>query len=324
MNRRFSLHVLLAASMSALLSVAPARAQTNFPSGPVRLVVPFAPGGSSDSSARVLAEQLSARWRQPVVIENRPGANGSLGASMVAKAPADGLTLLYAPVSIGTVSLFVKNPGFAPLKDLVPITQVAEGDYVLSVHPSLPVRTMTELADYARKNPGKIFHGTFGGGSMLAFELFSEKMKFRAENVSYRGESPALTALMGGQVQVVLSTLTAARPFIESGRINALGTFSKSRSSIAPTIRSAEESGAKDFSVNFWFGLMAPASTPKAVIERINADVSQVLNATEVKARLYTMGLVARPTSSEEFGRIVKYESERWVEIAKRSGLEAQ
>lgn len=324
MNRRHFSAAFLAVAFLTVASSLPVHAQGSFPSGPVRLVVPFAPGGSSDSSARVLAEQLSGIWKQPVIIDNKPGANGSIGASLVAKAPADGLTLLYAPVSIGTVSIFLRNPGFDPLKDLVPISLVVEGDYVLSVNKSLPVNSMGEFADYARKNPGKVFHGTFGGGSMLAFEQFSGSMKFKVENVGYRGESLALTALASGDVQAVLSTLTAARPFIEGGRIKPLGIPAKARSSIAPSIRTADESGAKGFHVNFWFGLMAATGTPKAVIDRINADVAQVLNRTEVKGRMYAMGLVARPTTSEEFGRIVKFESERWVDVAKRAGVEAQ
>jgi tripartite-type tricarboxylate transporter receptor subunit TctC len=324
MNRRYISAALLGMAVLSSTSLLPAHAQGNFPSSSVRLIVPFAPGGSSDSSARILAEQLSAIWKQPVVIDNKPGANGSIAASIVAKAPADGLTLLYAPVSIGTVSIFLRNPGFDPLKDLAPISLVVEGDYVLSVNKSLPVNSMGEFADYVRKNPGKVFHGTFGGGSMLAFEQFSDSMKFKVENVGYRGEALALSALVSGDVQAVLSTLTAARPFIEAGRIKPLGIPSKIRSTIAPSIRTADESGAKGFNVNFWFGLMTPTGTPKVVIDRINSDVAQALSRTEVKGRMYAMGLIARPTTSQEFGRIVKFESERWVEVAKRAGVEAQ
>lgn len=301
-----------------------ALAQPAFPTRPVKIVVPFAPGGSSDSATRIIAEQLQSKWKQPVVIENRPGANGSIGASMVAKSPADGYTLLLTPVSIGTVNIFVKNPSFDPLKDLAPVTQVVEGDYVLAAQKGLPVNTMAEFAAYAKANPTKVFHGTFGGASMLAFEQFSERMGFRVQNVTYRGEAPALNALLGGEVQVVLATLVGARPFIESERIKALGIPSKTRSTILPEVPTADESGAKGFHVNFWFGLTAPAGTPRPVIDRIGADVAEVLARPDVKGRLFGMGLVAKASKPEAFGQVIKYESERWVETARRAGVEPQ
>lgn len=314
----------LATVLLGVSLVGGACAQGAFPNKAVKIVVPFAAGGSSDNSARILAEHLANKWKQPVVIENKPGANGSLGASLVAKSPADGYTILYTPVSIGTVQLFIKKPGFDPLKDLTPVTQVARGDYVLNVQNSLPVNTIGEFAAYARKNSGKVLHGAFGGASMLAFEQLGEMLNFQVTNVPYRGESPALTALMGGEIQAMFSTLTTARPFIESGRIKALGLASKNRSPIAPNIKSADESGAKGFYVDFWFGLTVPAGTPPDIIRLINADVTEVLSRTEVKGRLFAMGLSASPTTPDQFGQIIKHESERWVGAAKRAGIEPQ
>lgn len=311
--------------VSAIAAAIPAvHAQTSFPTKAVKIVVPFAPGGSSDNSARILAKQLAEKWKQPVIIENKPGSNGSIGAQQVAKSAADGHTILYAPVSIGTVNLFVKNPGFDPVKDLQPVTQVARGDYVLVVQKDLPVNTIGEFADYARKNPGKVFNGSFGGASQLAFEQLSETLKFPATNVAYRGESLALTDLMGGQIQSIFATLVTANPYVESGKIKALGLASKARSPIAPNIKSADESGAKGFYVDFWFGLMVPAGTPKAIVDIINKDTKEALLTPEVKERLMTTGLNASPTTPAEFGKIVKYESERWVETAKRAGIQAQ
>lgn len=301
-----------------------AAAQTSFPERPVKIVVPFAPGGSSDSATRILAEQLSTKWKQSVVVENKPGANGSIGAAQVARSPADGYTLLLAPVSMGSIHLFLKNPGFDPLSDLLPITQIAEGDYVLSVRNDIPAKTMAEFGAYARKHPGKVFDGTFGGGSMLAFQQFADQMDFQRQNVSYRGEALAINALLGGDVQAVFSTLTTARPFIESGKVKALGIPSKTRSPIAPQVSSADESGAKGFYVNFWFGLMAPKGTPQDVLKKIHADVAEALAKTEVKGRLYSMGLVARSSTPEAFGKLVQFESTRWVETARRAGIQPQ
>lgn len=301
-----------------------AQAQADFPNKPVRIIVPFAPGGSADNSARILADQLTKRWKQSVIIENKPGANGALGAAQVAKSAADGYTIYYAPVSIGTINLFIKKPGFDVKKDLVPVTQVARGDYVLNVQKDLPVNTIGEFASYARANPTKVFHGYFGGASLLAFEQLAEKQNFPVTNVAYRGEALALTALIGGEIQAMFSTLSSARPFIEAGKIKALGVLSKTRSAIAPEIKSAEESGIKGFDVNFWFGLMVPTGTPASTINTINAAVNEELSNEEVKGRFYTMGLTAAATTPAEFGKIVQYESERWVETAKRIGLEPQ
>lgn len=304
------------------LAAAFAHAQAPFPSRTVKIVVPFAAGGSSDNSARILAEHLAGKWKQPVIIDNKPGANGALGAAQVAKSPADGYTILYTPVSIGTVNLFVKNPGFNPATDLLPVTQVARGDYVLAVNKDLPVSNIGQFASYARANPGKIFHGSFGGGSQLAFLQLGELLNFQVTNVPYRGESPALTDLMAGQIQAMFSTLVTARPYIESGKIKALGLASKARSPIAPEIKSADESGAKGFYVDFWFGLTVPAGTPPAVIRSLNADVAEVLGRSDVKGRYFGMGLTVAPTSPEQFGKIIKHERERWVDTAKRAGIE--
>lgn len=302
----------------------PTAAQTAYPDKIVKIIVPFAPGGSSDSVTRILAEQLGKQWKQPVMVENKPGANGTIGAAQVARSQADGYTILLAPVSIGTVKLFVKNPGFDPATDLVPVTQIARGDYVLSVHKDVPVNTMGELAEYARKNPGKLFDGTFGQSSMLAFQHFSDLMNFQRQNVQYRGEAQAVNALVAGEVQVVLSTLTAAKPFIDAGRIKPLGIPAKAHSPIAPNIKSADESGAKGFYVDFWFGLMVPKGTPDDVRKKIAAGVAEALEKKEVKERMSSMGLIPKSSTPEEFGKLIQYESVRWVETAKRAGLEAQ
>ena len=302
----------------------PVAAQSGFPDRTVKIVVPFAPGGSSDSATRILAEQLGAKWKQSVVVENKPGANGSIGAAQVARSPADGTTLLLAPVSIGSINLFLKNPGFDPLTDLLPITQIAEGDYVLSVRNDIPAKTMAEFGAYARNNTGKVFDGTFGGGSMLAFQQFADQMKFQRQNVSYRGEALAINALLAGEVHAVFSTLTAARPFIDSGKIKALGIPSKTRSPIAPQVPSADESGAKGFYVNFWVGLMAPKGTPADVVKKINADVAEALASPQVKGRLYSMGLIAKSSTPEAFGKLVQLENTRWVNTAQRAGIQPQ
>ncbi|TDF64967.1 tripartite tricarboxylate transporter substrate binding protein [Cupriavidus sp. L7L] len=311
-------------AVAGVMLCASAHAESAFPGRPVKIVVPFAAGGSSDSAARILAERLSRKWKQPVIVDNRPGANALIGASLVAKAPADGYTLLLAPVSMGTINIFVKQPGFSPERDLIPISQVAQGDYVLTVSKDLPVKSMGEFAAYARSHPGKVFHGAFGGASMLAFEQFSSQMQFKAQNVNYRGESLALGDLMAGNVQAVFATLMGAKPLIDSGRIRALGVPSKVRAAIAPDIPAADESGAKGFYVDYWFGLMAPAGTPHDVVGRIGAAVADVLGQADVKAKLHAHGLTARASSPEEFGKLIRLENVRWTAVAKQAGIEPQ
>jgi tripartite-type tricarboxylate transporter receptor subunit TctC len=321
--QRFKLPIWAAAALLAA-TVLPATAQTTFPDRAVKIVVPFAPGGSSDSATRILAEQLGTKWKHPVIVENKPGASSTIGAAQVAKSPADGYTILLTPVSIGTVKLFTKHPGFDPLVDLMPVTQIARGDYVISVHKDVPVNTMAQLAEYVRKNPNKVFDGTFGGSSSLAFQQFADLMKFERSNVLYRGEALAINALVAGEIQVVFSTLTGARAFIDAGRIKALGIPAKTRSPIAPNIMTADESGAKGFYVDFWFGLMVPKGTPEEVRAKIGKDVAEVLAKTEVKARLYSMGLIAKSSTAEEFGKLIQFESNRWVETAKRANIQPQ
>lgn len=320
--RSYALCSLIAVT-GAMLSVN-AQAKDEFPSKPVKIVVPFAAGGSSDSAARILAERLAITWKQPVIVDNRPGANAVIGASLVAKSPADGYTILFAPVSMGTINIFVKNPGFNPEKDLVPISQVARGDYVLTVSRDLPVKTMGEFAAYARSHPGKVFHGAFGGASQLAFEQFSSQMQFKAQNVNYRGEALALSDLMAGNVQAVFATITGAKPLIDGGRIKAVGVPSRVRAPAAPNIPASDESGAKGFYVDYWFGLMAPAGTPGEVVHKINASVADALAQPEVKSKLQNHGLNAQASSPNEFAKLIKLENARWTVVAKAAGIEAQ
>ncbi len=317
-------HYAMAGMAAAAAAIAPAAHANKFPEKPVTIVVPFAPGGSADTTTRAIAEQLSRKWNKPVVVENKPGAFSSIGAGQVARAPADGHTILLASVSVGTINLFLKNPGFDPVKDLAPVTQVARGDYVLAVNNSLPVNNMKELAKYARDNPDKVNHGVFGSGSMLAFDQFSENMNFQVQHINYRGEAMALNALMAGDVQLMLATLSAARPFIEAGRVKPLGILSKERSPIMPSIPSAEESGSNGFYVDFWFGFMVPAGTPSDIVKKIAADTNEVLKREDVRKKLYSLGLIATSSTPEAFGKLIELESTRWIETARRAGLQAQ
>ncbi|KCB27738.1 tripartite tricarboxylate transporter family receptor [Bordetella hinzii CA90 BAL1384] len=314
----------LALLSCSLFAAAPVLAEGSYPERPVKVVVPFAPGGSSDTATRILGQLLGEKWGQTVIIENKPGASGSIGAMHVAKAANDGYTLLVAPVSIGTVDLVLKNPGFKRDQDLTPVTQFAKGDYVLAVARDLPVKTLPEFVEYVRARPNAVFHGAFGDASRLAFMGFAQANGIEPTNVNYRGESPALNALMTGEVQAVLATLVGARPFIEAGRIKALAIPSSARSPIVPDIPTAAETGIKGFDADFWFGLMAPAGLAEARRQKIASDVMEITARPEVRKRFQELGLIATASGADDFAKVVKYESERWVEVARRAGIEPQ
>ncbi len=305
-------------------TVLPAAAQTKYPEKPVKIVVPFPPGGSSDSTTRILAEQLRAKWKQPVIVENRPGAAAMIGTAYVAHAPADGYTILLAAPSIATTKLFVKNPGFDPVQDLLPVTQITRADLVLVVRKDLPVNSMGEFAEYARKNPGKVFDGAFATGLMLAFQQFADTMNFERQNIMYKGEALTLTALIGGEIQAGIFTLTTAKPFIDGGRLKALGVLAKTRSPIAPDIKTSDESGAKGFYLESWFGLMVPKGTPEDVRKKIASDVAEVLTRQDVKERLHGISLIAKSSTAEELAKLIQDEAVRWVDVVKRLGIEPQ
>jgi tripartite-type tricarboxylate transporter receptor subunit TctC len=314
----------LGAIAFAALAAFPAVADTAYPDKQIRIVVPLAAGGSADAVARMVAEHLRQAWKQNVIVDNKPGASTTIGSAFVAKAPADGYNLLFTPVSIGTIKLYVKNPGFDPAKDLVPITQIARADYVLSTYRDFPAKTLGEFAAYARANPEKVFHGAGAGGQLLVFEQFANQAKFKSSQVNYRGEAPALTALAAGEVQMVVSSVFAARPFIDSGKVRALAVPAPARSAAAPQIPTAAEGGVPNFNIDFWFGLMAPAGTPPEVRKKIGDELASFLAKPETKEKFLALGLEARSSTAAEFGKLIDAETARWVEIAKRAGIEPQ
>jgi tripartite-type tricarboxylate transporter receptor subunit TctC len=306
------------------LAAFPAVADTAYPDKQVRIVVPLAAGGSADAVARMVAEHLRQVWKQNVIVDNKPGASTTIGSAFVAKSPGDGYNLLFTPVSIGTIKLYVKNPGFDPAKDLLPISQIARADYVLSTYRDFPAKTLGEFAAYARANPEKVFHGAGAGGQLLVFEQFANQSKFKSSQVNYRGEAPALTALAAGEVQMVVSSVFAARPFIDSGKVRALAVPAPARSAAAPQIPTAAEGGVPNFNIDFWFGLMAPAGTPPEVRKKIGDELASFLAKPETKEKFLALGLEARSSTAAEFGKLIDAETARWVEIAKRAGIEPQ
>jgi tripartite-type tricarboxylate transporter receptor subunit TctC len=309
---------------AALLAWAPALASAQaFPSKPVKIVVPFAAGGTTDVVARLLAQKLTEAWGQSVIVENKAGAGGNIGADFVAKAPADGYTMLMTSGSIVTANQYIyKNLTYDPARDLVPVTNVATGPLLVTVHPAVPVKDLKEFIAYAKANPKKVNFGSAGVGTQthLAGENFAHAAGIDITHVPYKGESAALTDLIGGQIQMVAPNLGGAIQHIQQGKIRALAVTSKERAPQIPDVPAVSEI-IPGFENAGWFGLMAPAGTPREVIDRVYRDSARILNSDDFKARLTQIGMMPVANTPAEFGAAIREESARWEKVVKDRGL---
>ncbi|MEO5677635.1 MAG: tripartite tricarboxylate transporter substrate binding protein [Usitatibacter sp.] len=307
-----------------LLALMPALvAAQGWPSKPVKIVVPFAAGGATDVVARLLAQKLGDTWGQSVVVENRAGAGGNIGADAVAKSPADGYTLLMASGSIVTANPHMyKALTYDPTNDLVPITNVATGPQVIVVSNAVPARDLKELIAYAKANPKMVNFGSAGIGTQthLAAENFAYSAGVDMTHVPYKGESAAMTDLIGGQIHVATPNVSAAIAHIQQGRVRALAVTSRVRSPHLPDVPAAAEV-LPGFENAGWFGLLGPAGTPRDVIERIQRDSARILLSEEFKATLAKQGMVPVANSPSEFAQAIREESVQWAKVIKDRGL---
>lgn len=305
---------ILIAVLTLVMNTAAAQ---GWPQKPVRFVVPFAPGGATDIAARMLGEKLTQVWGQSVIVENRAGAGGALGASEVARATPDGYTLFFPSGSVMTANQHVyAKLSYDPEKDFVPVTNVVSGPQVLVVPASSPYKTVKDLVAAAKATPGKLTFGHAGIGTQthLAAENFLYQAKIDAVSVPYKGEAPALVAVVSGEINFALANMAATIQHISAGRIRALGVTSKTEASqlpgvppIAKTIPNFENSG--------WFGIVAPAGTPNDVVQKVYQDTRKVLESTEMKARFYTQGLFPVGNSPADFAKAMKEESQLWAKV---------
>jgi tripartite-type tricarboxylate transporter receptor subunit TctC len=270
--------------------------------------VPFTPGGSTDILARAIGQELTRAWGQSVIVDNVPGAGGAIGADKVAKAPADGYTLLMGHIGTLAVnpSLYPKLP-YNPLKDFAPVAGVARVPNVLVVHPSVPAKDVRELVALAKAKPGQLNYGSGGNGSAanLATEYFKLQTGVSMVHIPYKGTAPAVTDLIGGQIQVLFTGAPAVIGHIKSGQLRALAVSSPKRLDALPDLPTVAESGYKDFEADQWYGVVAPAGTPREVISKLNAQINAALNTPELKARLAAEGAVAMPGTPEAFGQLI-------------------
>lgn len=315
--------LVLAAAVFAL----PAAHGQAYPTKPLRLVVPFPPGGSADILGRAIGQKLSEGLGQPVVVENRPGAGTAIAADAVAKAPADGYTLM-----LGTVSSHAINPAlnpklpFDPVRDFTPISPVASIPFALLVHPSLPVKNVRELVAYARRQPGRLDYSSAGSGTSnhLAGELFESMTGTHLVHIPYRGSAPALQDLIAGRVALMFDLVLTAAPHVKSGAVRGIAVTGATRSTVLPDLPTVAESGLPGYEVSAWFGIFAPAGVPQPVVARLNAEIAKAMAAPDLRQRLVSQGAEPLTSSPAEFAAYLKSEIAKWAKVVADAGMKPE
>ena len=312
------------AALPASLAIAQS-SPTSWPTRPVHLVVPFVPGGATDVIGRLVVDQLAARLGQPVVIENKPGAGGNIGATVVAKSVPDGYTMFVAgSPGFPNAAALSKEPGFDPIRDFVPVALLGTQPMVLATHPSLAPNTVQELVAYAKANPAKLSYGTPGIGTPhhVSMELFKQTAGISLEHIPFRGGAPMAQAVLAGEVPVMFGSYVVSGPHLKTGKLKALGVSSKRRLTQDTAILPMAEQGYPDFDVEVWFGIVAPTGTPASIVERMTRDTQAVLDMEEVRQRLLAVGYDPPPKlTSVEMGAWIKRDVVRWSEVFRKAGI---
>lgn len=310
---------------AAATFIAPAALAQDYPSKPIRMVLPFPPGGVTDLLARALAEKLAPRLGQPVIVDNKPGAGTVLASDFVARAPADGYTLLMAASSLGTAPLIYEKVNYDAIKSFAPVTQVASVVHVVVVNPALPVKSVKELIAYAKANPGKLNYSSTGAGTSthLEGELLKSMAGVYMVHIPYRGSGPALVDLISGQVSVMIDALGSSGPFIKAGKLRALAVTTVKRSQSIPELPTVAESGVPGYEAMPWLGLVAPAGTPQPVVDRIHREVAKVLEDSELRERFKGWGLDIIGNTPAEFTSFLRRDVDQWARVIKSANIKA-
>ena len=322
--KRIVLAMLLALPCSHLFAQPAAGAATAYPSKMIRIVNPFSAGGPTDVLARLLADQFGERWHQTVIVESKTGAGGNIAMEFTAKAPADGHTLVVAPTGPLVINQYVfPNLRYDPFRDFAPISLLVSIDNVLVIDPKLPAANLKEFIAYAKENPGKIGYGTPGTGSQnhLAGEMFALDAGVRIFHVPYKGTPDALTAIMGGQIGMMLGQISAVTALVDAGRLRAIGIASKARSPLLPNVPTVAESGLPGYEFVTWMGMFAPLNTPKEIIARVNAELARALAAPDLRERLAAQGVEIKTSTPEELAALTKSRLAQMAKIINDAGI---
>ena len=319
-RRHATLTTLAALLLTAAASTA--LAQAGYPDKPLKMVIAFPPGGPTDLVARILAQKLSEQMGQPVVVDNKPGANGNIAAEYVAKAPADGYTVFYNTSAIALSPALYKKLSYDVRTEFSPVALTAVIPLVLAVHPSLPVNTVQEFIAYAKANPDKLTYGSAGNGNVTHLGAFMvlQNQGLSAVHAPYKGSAPALTDLVGGQTQFTTDTVNSALPFIRDKRLKALAVTSLKRSAVLPDVPTLNETVMPGFEVGAWQGMLVPIKTAPDIVKRLNTEVLKALAAPDVRAKLAVQGAEPLGSTPAEYGSYIKSEIERWTRVVKLTG----
>jgi tripartite-type tricarboxylate transporter receptor subunit TctC len=306
-----------------LACFAAAAGAQSWPSKPIKYIVPFAPGGTTDILGRTIAEKLSVALGQPVVVENKPGAGGGVGAEYTAKQPADGYTIMGGTISTHAINASLyKSLGYDPVRDFAPVTLIARVPNMLVVNPSLPANNVKELIALLKANPNKYSFASSGNGTSqhLSGELFKTMTGVQMQHIPYKGSPPALADVVGGNVAMTFDNITTALPLAKGGKLRAIAVTTAQRSSVAPDVPTLAEAGLAGYEVGSWQGVFAPAGVPPDILRRLNAEIVKIINLPDVREKLIALGAEPAPNTPEVFGTLVKSEVAKWADVVKKSG----
>jgi tripartite-type tricarboxylate transporter receptor subunit TctC len=321
----FTTHTSRLLLCAAALLAAPAVAQ-QFPVKPVRILTGQAPGGATDLFARLFAQKLNETWKQPVVVESRPGAAGAIAADLTAKAAPDGYTLLLSTAGQVVINPHLTKLSYDPLKDLAPVVYLTGSSLLLVTHPSVPVKSVKDLIALARANPGKLNHGSGGSGSPahLAMELFKSLTGTRMTHIPFKGVGPAVTALIAGEIDLSFASVASTQSFVRAGRLRPLAISTPKRSAALPEIPTVAESGVPGYEVTTWYGFFGPAAMPADIVNRIHADVSRLLGQADVRDRLVAEGGEPGRLTVEQFAAFTRAEYAKWGKVIRAAGIKGE
>ena len=315
--------MILRSAVFAVLALAASVVQSQqYPTKPVRVIAPFAPGGGTDFIARLIAQKLTERLGQQVIVENKPGAGGNLGAEFAVKSAPDGYTLLLVAGSY-TVNPSLYKLSFDPVNDITPIVQLSQGPFVVAVHPSVPANNLKELIELARRQPDKLSYASAGSGSIthLASELFLDMAKIKIVHIPYKGTGPALNDTIAGSTQLIFGSVSTTLQFIKSGRLRGLAVTTPRRISALPDLPTVAEAGVPGYEVVLWHGLVAPKGVPRPIVDRLNREANEVLKAKEMEDLLATDGVAPAGGTSDKFRAVIKADIERWRGVVKQASI---
>ena len=298
----------------------------DYPNKPIRLIVPYPPGGFNDTLARTLGQKLTASWHQPVIVDNRPGGGSTIGTNIVAKASPDGYTLLIASFAFAVNPSLYRSLPYDPDRDFAPIVLAATTPNLLVVNPQMPVHSVKDLIAFAKANPGKLNYASAGNGSSnhLSMELFKMLTGIDMIHVPYKGSAPAVNDLLGGQVNLMFDNAPNVLQQVKAGKLRALAVSSKQRSFIVKDLPSVAEAGVPGFDVSVWFGVMAPAGTPSSIIDRLNTEINAILHLAEIRQAFTNQGVEAAGSTPEQFASFLAAQKTKWSRVVKESGAKAE